>query len=235
MATSPQEMVRIDFGRRLRLWDGFGFNYVETCQTRDYTTDPQEYGGFSLLQEPDRQAILAMVFGEDGLKPAIIKMFLDSLQQPTPGSAYDYDPGVIDATAYNHERTTGWMRYFVREGLAMTRARGADLTILTTLYGPPGWTTQQRILRGRDLDSALKTEVAKYMIAWTKYLREQEGFPVKYISVHNEGEDWGRWPADGTDDPAHARHDYNMYWPPELVGTFYASCPPCLSRTVLTI
>lgn len=229
MTAQPQIMVRIDFGKRLRQWDGFGFNYVETCQTRDYDADPQEYGGFSLLQEPDRQKILEMVFGEDGLKPALVKMFLDSLQQPAPGADYDYDAAVIDPAAYDHARTTGWMRYFVRNGLAITRARGADLTILTTLYGPPGWTTQQRSLRGRDLDPALKTEVAKYMIAWTNYLRRQEGFPVKYISLHNEGEDWGRWPADGADDPAHARHDYNMYWPPELVADFLRFMPALLT------
>ena len=38
---------------------------------------------------------------------------------------------------FDHKTTTEWMRYFVREGLDRTRARGADLQIITTLYGPP--------------------------------------------------------------------------------------------------
>ena len=41
----------VDFSKRIRDWDGFGVNYVEAAQTRDYRADPQEYGGFSLLIE----------------------------------------------------------------------------------------------------------------------------------------------------------------------------------------
>ena len=34
--------ARADFSRLLQPWDGFGVNYVETAQTRDYRQDPQE-------------------------------------------------------------------------------------------------------------------------------------------------------------------------------------------------
>ncbi len=43
--------AEVDFSVHLRDWDGFGFNYVETAQTMDYATDPQDYGGFSLYYE----------------------------------------------------------------------------------------------------------------------------------------------------------------------------------------
>src|SRR5690606_2071523 len=69
--------VTVDFSKHLRVWDGFGVNYVEASQTRDYQADPQEYGGFSLLEEAERQQILEMIFGPDGLKPGLLKMFLD--------------------------------------------------------------------------------------------------------------------------------------------------------------
>jgi hypothetical protein len=59
-----------DFSKKLQAWDGFGFNYIETAQTMDYAKDPQEYGGFSLLKEEDRQKIVDLVFGEDGLRVA---------------------------------------------------------------------------------------------------------------------------------------------------------------------
>ena len=36
-----------DFNTVIRDWDGFGFNYVQTAQTRDFVADPQEYGAFS--------------------------------------------------------------------------------------------------------------------------------------------------------------------------------------------
>jgi hypothetical protein len=43
--------TEVHFDETIRDWDGFGFNYVETAQTMDYDEDPQEYGGFSLLDE----------------------------------------------------------------------------------------------------------------------------------------------------------------------------------------
>lgn len=196
--------AEVDFSKKLRPWDGFGFNYVETAQTMDYDKDPQEYGGFSLLKEADRQKILDMIFGEEGLKVGLLKMFYDPFHQKEPGGKFD------------HETTTKNLRYFARQGLKKTRAAGRDLTIITTLYGPPGWMTKQKVMRGRDLDPARKKDLARYLVDWAKYLRQEEGLPVKYVSLHNEGEDWMRWTQAGlTDNPG---HDYNLFWPPELVA-----------------
>lgn len=170
-----------------------------------------------------------MIFGPDGLKPGLVKMFLDPFHQQQPGPGYWYDRDVIDQATYDHTSSTQWMRYFVREGLSRTRARGDDLQIITTLYGPPAWMTKQRFVRGRDLDPALKYEVAKYLIAWTAYLRTAEGFPVRYVSLHNEGEDWRRWPLDGSTWDA-LSHDYNMYWSPEQVADFIGFMREILDR-----
>ncbi|MBN1874341.1 MAG: hypothetical protein JXA33_08925 [Anaerolineae bacterium] len=218
--------TQVDFSKVIRVWDGFGINYVEAAQTRDYDTNPQEYGGLSLLTEVQRQEIIALIFGEAGLKPGVVKMFLDPFHQDKPGEGYRFNDPIIDLNTYNHEKSTRWMRYFVREGLKTTRARGEDLNILTTLYGPPGWMTRQKITRGRDIDPGRKIEVAKYLISWAKFLREKEGFPVHYASVHNEGEDWTRWPEDSTE--GGLNHDYNMYWPPEQVVEFMKLIPAIL-------
>jgi hypothetical protein len=51
-----------------------------------------------------------------------------------------------------------------------------------------------------------------------KFLREKEGLPVKYVSLHNEGEDWCRWNHAGLTE--WKGHDYNLYWPPEQVAEF---------------
>lgn len=190
--------AQVDFSKQLRPWDGFGVNYVEVSQTIDYGADPQEYGGFSLLSEGERQQIMDMIFGDDGLKPGVVKMFLDPWHQAKPGGPFD------------HEWTTRWMRYFVHEGLNRTRARGDNLEIITTLYGPPPWATQQKILRGRDLDPARKVDLARYLVDWVKYLREQEMMPVRYLSLHNEGEAINRWPEDGSHGNIGTGHDYNI-------------------------
>lgn len=209
---------QVDFDKILRQWDGFGFNYVQTPQTLDYKTDPQEYGGFSLLTEQERREVIDLVFGDDGLKPSIVKMFLDPWHQKEPGGKFD------------HQTTTKWMRYFVREGLKKTRARGDKLQIITTLYGPPPWATKQKFLRGRDLDPDQKYNLANYIIDWVDYLKATEHFPVKWISLHNEGEDWRRWPADGMDGNIGHGHDYNMFWPPEQVVDFLKFMRPMLDE-----
>lgn len=182
--------VEVGFDKTLQDWDGFGVNYVEVAQTRNYAKSPQEYGGFSTLSEAKRQEILDLIFGADGLKPALLKMFLDCWHQAGPGAPFD------------HETTTKWMRYF---------ARAAKLPVITTLYGPPGWMTKQKFVRGRDLDPAHKRDLCVYIADWVKFLREKEKLDVRWVSLHNEGEDFARWPTDGSWG-GYARHDYNMYW-----------------------
>ena len=55
----------VQFDRILRSWDGFGVNYVEAAQTRDYVNEPQDYGGFSTLSEASRKEIITLIFGDD--------------------------------------------------------------------------------------------------------------------------------------------------------------------------
>ncbi|TWU32832.1 glycoside hydrolase [Novipirellula artificiosorum] len=204
------------FDNPLRTWDGFGFNYVETAHSYDMSKFNQEYGGFSLLDEQEKQEIVQLVFGEEGLKVGLVKMFLGANHQQEPGGSYD------------HESTTRNMRYFVKEGLKLTRQRGDDLQIITTLYGPPGFMTLQKANRGRDLDPKFKKELALYMIDWVKFLREEEQLPVKYLSLHNEGEDWHRWNHEGLTE--RRNHDYNLYWPVEQINEFLKFMPALLKE-----
>lgn len=198
--------IRVKFDQKIRDWDGFGFNYVETAQTPDYNEYKQEYGGFSLLDENEKAEIIDLIFGDDGLKVGLVKMFYDPFHQTESGGVYD------------HETTTKYMREFVRKGLEKTRSWGGDLNMITTLYGPPAYMTLQKKIRGRDIDPAHKGDLADYLVSWVKFLREKENFPVNYVSLHNEGEDWERWPLDGKDPNIGHGHDYNMYWSPELTA-----------------
>lgn len=211
--------AKVNFNHLLQQWDGFGINYVETAQTPDYTQWPQDYGAFSTLSEEKRQEILQMIFGEDGLKPGVFKMFIDCFQQDGD-HVNEPDTDKLDMANYDHEKTTAWMRYFIREGLRITRKRGQDLKGVATLYGPPAFMTKIRKVRGRDLDPAFETECAKYIVSFAKYMREVENIPVEYLSIHNEGEDFYRWPEDGMDPNIGTGHDYNMYWSPEHVAAF---------------
>ena len=221
--------ISVRFDRPLQEWDGFGVNYVETSQTRDYNEWPQDYGGMSTLSEEQRQEIIQLIFGEDGLKPGIAKMFIDSFHEgQTVDDNDNDDPMSINLDGYTHARTTKNMRYFVREGLKLTRASGRDLTIINTLYGPAPWMTKQRMIRSRDLDPQLKLEVGEYIAAFAKYMRDREGFPVKYVSLHNEGAHPIRYNRDGRDSKELHKHDYNLLWTPEQIVDFI-----CVLRDIL--
>lgn len=205
--------AEVRFDHILRPWDGFGFNYVEEAQSRDLETFRQEYGGFSLLDEKSKNEILNMVFGDDGLKPGIVKMFLDPWHQKEQGGDY------------NHTYSAANMLEFVRKGYKITKESGRELQIITTLYGPPPYVTQQKVLRGRNLDMEYRNDLANYYIDWARFLIEEEGLPLKYISLHNEGDDWQRWPSDGGDNEKWRSHDYNMHWSPEQVVDFLKLLP----------
>lgn len=195
--------AEVDFNFKLRDWDGFGINYVECAQTFNYEKYAQDYGGFDVLSKKDKKEIINLVWGEDGLRPNIIKMFQDPLHQKEQNGKYD------------HATTTGSMRYFAREGNKLAKKHGDPLSVITTLYGPPAYITKQNLLRGRDLHPEHKVDLCNYMISFARFLKEKEGLPVRYISIHNEGESWLRWPQDGG--WGHALqdgHDYNFYWDP---------------------
>ncbi len=216
----PDKRIEIYFDRGLREWDGFGVNYVEACQTRDYEKFRQDYSGFSFATEQTRGEILDLIFGEDGLKPGLTKLFLDPFHEGMTKEGNDNDdPMDLNLDSYDHETTTGWMRYFNREGIKRMEAWGGKLQAIVTLYGPAPWMTSQKYVLGRTIDPRENYEVAEYMVSWAKYLREKEHIDVRYISFHNEGDAYYRWPRDGSN-PGEDHRDYNSYWPPSQVVDF---------------
>ncbi|MBI1388920.1 MAG: hypothetical protein GC154_10780 [bacterium] len=221
----------IRFDHPLQEWDGFGVNYVETAQTRDYDEWPQDYGGLSTLSESDKQAVIDLIFGDDGLKPGVVKQFIDPFHEGMTEADNDNDdPTVINLDGYTHTRTTENMRYFIREGLKRTRARGGDLTIIDTLYGPAPWMTKQKMVRGRDMDPDMKLEIGEYIAAFAKFMRDREGFPVKFVSLHNEGTHPIRYNQDGRDGDNLLSHDYNLLWHPDQIADFISFLPDILKR-----
>lgn len=196
----------VDFSATLQEWDGFGFNYVEATRTRDYASRREDLGGFSYLTEAQKAEILQLVFGRDGLGIEVLKIFLDPFHQADPEGPFD------------HGTTTANMLFFAEQGNVLARSQGTRVEVITTLYGPPPWASIQPVFSGRDLDPARRDDLAEYMIDWVRHLRSR-GLNVRYLSPHNEGEDFYRWDFEaGTQ--RMADFDYNMYWPPELVNEF---------------
>lgn len=166
----------------------------------------QDYGGFSRLTVEQKKEILELVFGRDGLDIDILKMFLDPWHQIETDGPFD------------HKTTASNMLYFVENGIQLAGERGKEIDVITTLYGPPAWATKQKIIGGRDFDESRGDDLADSILDWVVFLRDK-GINVKYVSIHNEGEDFYRWDfQDGTQ--RLERFDYNMYWPPEQVNRF---------------
>ena len=156
------------------------------------------------------------LFGNEGLRPGIIKIFLDPFHQKIHESRPN-DDLLIDLEEYDHITGTESIRHFCRHALSTVKDWGGNLKIITTILGPPPYMTRQKELSGRDLDPVHRADYARYMVSWVKYLIEQEDFPVKFLSLHSNGEDWSLWNAQGLiSSPKH----YNLYWPPEQVTDF---------------
>lgn len=214
LPAQPPSVVRVAFDQPLRPWDGFGVNYVQAAQTPDPVATPQDFGGASLLTDAQRREVIDLVFGADGLQPDLLKMWILPFHERENDNA---DPEVTDATKFDVAGPTEWMRWFAREGQAATRARGRSLEILATLYGPPGWMTRQRTLRGRDFDPAMDLELAEYLAAYARAMQRDEGLAVRWVSLHNEGEHAIRYAEAGEGAGRLAGHDYNMLWTPAQV------------------
>ena len=228
-------VATVDFGSRIRDWDGFGVNYVEVRHTRDYYEWPQDYGGFSYLSDTKKREIIELVFGADGLQPDLAKMFQCAYHEQTQDNDDPYD---LNMAGFDHESYTRNMRWFIREGLSKTRSLGGDLTILAGLYAGPGWAIKQGDW-GRDLNPAMKEELAEYMISWAKYLRETEQFPVQYISLHNEEERSYFYRDDGyavwhDDHSLDQRRDRALWWPKEQIVDFLTFMPHMIRHHGLT-
>lgn len=210
--------AKIDFQHRLHPWDGFGVNYVESCQTLDYANAPQDLGGFAFLDQQKQAEIVELFFGEDGLRPGVVKMFLDPWHQSERGGAFD------------HEWSTQNMRHFVKNGVETARALGDSVQIITTLYGPPAFMTVDNNPSISKLDPEYKRDMALYMINWLKYLKAN-AYPVTYLSLHNEGTDWLRWPhyVDHPNAIMKAR-DYNILWRPEDIAEYMAYLDPIMQQ-----
>lgn len=71
-------------------------------------------------------------------------------------------------------------------------------------------------------------EVAEYIVSFAKYLLTEEGLPVVAVSPFNEGEDYTRWPSNGTTGGGVA-DDYNAWWTADLLKAYMELMPGMLA------
>jgi hypothetical protein len=209
----------VDFTKKIRVWDGFGLQYLETFDIPDISKKHQDYGGFSLLSHDDRNRVSQLLFGNDGPKPAILRIFLDPFHQSTAQDSKITEDTLVDRIGFDHESSTTWTREFLSSAVSSVREWGGTLKVIVNCPAPPSWMTKQNEISGRDLEPANRINYARYMVSWIKYLKEKEQIPIYALSIHNQGENLNLW-----DDNGHFIHKshgmYNLFWPPEQVNDF---------------
>ena len=200
--------VHVDFSRKLRDWDGFGI-----CFTDKAVVDPEEY--FPLKEH--HQRFLREIFGQDGLRMGIVKMFIDPFRLNYCQQDSDEDR-IVEIDEYRFYDLPLFHVQVALYALEVVRNWGGDLKIILSGLCPPAWMTRQKELSGRDLDPVNRIHYSRYLVAWARFLSVAEEIPVHCLSLHSRGELWQLWDSSGI--PQYSNTGMNLYWSPEMVVDF---------------
>ncbi|NLE02274.1 MAG: hypothetical protein GX640_20620 [Fibrobacter sp.] len=193
--------AQIDFSKKLRDWDGFGISY-----------HPSE-----IAQIQENPGVIESLFGHEGLKAAILQIFLGPHNQEyTDSDSNEEKP--INLKDYKHQINDTGQLNVCKSALEEVSRWGGGLKILVTCLSPPGWMTKQKEVSGRDLDSSKRVDYARYMVSYVKYLVEECNLPVKYLSIHNQAEIWELWNDRGF--LISNAGNPKIYWPVEQLVDF---------------
>jgi O-glycosyl hydrolase len=206
----------VDFSNKLRHWDGFGVSYSDADCGLNTSNFLQGFNGYSRLPPETRLQISDLFFGQLGLRPGIIRIFLDPFRQDYLESEKD-EESPIDLRDYKFGFDISGVRQFCSDALRSVKKWGGDIKVVATCLSPPGWMTKQKELSGRDLDPISRTAFARYIVSWIKFLSEEYNFPIKFVSLHNFGELWECWTDKGAQTDISVCNAPNIYWPPEQV------------------
>ncbi len=200
--------AHVDFSRKLRDWDGFGI-----CFSDKAAVDPGEY--FPLNESHKR--FLQEVFGPDGLRMGIAKMFIDPFRLNYCQQDSDEDR-IVEVNEYHFQDLPSFHAQVAHYALEVVRSWGGELKIILSGLCPPAWMTRQKELSGRDLDPVNRIPYSRYLVAWVRYLSVSEKLPIYCLSLHSRGEMWQLWDSYGI--PKYSNTGMNLYWSPEMVVDF---------------
>lgn len=162
-------VVRIDPATRFQRIDGIGGSAANEAELR-------------AMPEPDRTAVLDLVFGD--LEPSVVRIKPRPAMEPVND---DDDPAHVEEAGFVPPADHLWQ-------LAEIFARGEPRTI-GALWTPPAWmkTTGQECCGGTLLPG-MDAELAEFFSVYLGYL-EEAGHPLDWLSIQNEPEAASPWDA----------------------------------------
>jgi len=176
-AKYPAVAIAIDPTTTYQRIDGFGGSAANESELR-------------AMPEPDRSAVLDLVFGD--LAPSVVRIKPRPAMEPVNDDA---DPAHVNAAGFVRPDDHLWQ-------LAEIFARGNHPLLLGALWTPPAWmkTTNQECCGGT-LRAGMDAELAEFFSVYLSYL-EEAGHPLDSLSIQNEPEAASPWDAN-TYTPSH--------------------------------
>jgi len=177
-AAHPAVSIALDPATSYQRIDGFGGSAADESALR-------------AMPEPDRSAVLDLVFGD--LAPSVVRIKPRPAMEPANDDA---DPAHVNAAGFVRPDDHLWQ-------LAEIFARGNHPFLIGALWTPPAWmkTTNQECCGGT-LRAGMDAELAEFFSVYLSYL-EQAGHPLDSLSIQNEPEAASPW-------------DANTYTPPRM-------------------
>jgi O-glycosyl hydrolase len=176
--------VKLDPGIQYQRIDGFGGSAANERELR-------------AMPEPDRSAVLDLVFGD--LAPSVVRIKPRPAMEPVND---DGDPANVNAAGFVRPEDHLWQ-------LAEIFARGNTPKLIGALWTPPAWmkTTGEECCGGTLLPG-MDAELAEFFSVYLSYL-EEAGHPLDSLSIQNEPEAASPW-------------DANTYTPPRMANVLEA-------------
>jgi glucosylceramidase len=171
--------LKLDPEKKYQSFMGFGGAFTEAA-------------AYTLAQIPaeDRMKVIQSYFNEEtGLGYSLGRTHIHSCDFALENYTY-VEENDVELATFSIEREQKYVLPLIKDAV---KARGADLTILSSPWSPPAWMkTNNEMNHGGQLKPEFYHAWAMY---YTKYIKamEQEGIPIWGITVQNEPEATQVW------------------------------------------
>lgn len=168
---NPNKTIRIDSAQRFQNVLGFGAAFTDaSCYL------------FGKMNAPDRQSLLADLFGSSGLGLSVARTCIGASDYSTKAYSFDESPEPdpeLKKFSIDHDRE------YILPTLREARKVNPDLFLFSTPWSPPGWMKAGGSMLGGSMRKKYYGPYADYFV---KFLQDysSEGVKINAITVQNE-------------------------------------------------
>ncbi|MCU1298276.1 MAG: hypothetical protein JWO91_2554 [Acidobacteriaceae bacterium] len=181
-STHSGSSIRLDPSERFQEILGFGAAFTDaSCYL------------FDKMNPPERQALLADLYGPEGLRLSVGRTCIGASDYSTTAYSFDDSPEPdpeLKRFSIEHDRS------YILPTLRAARQLNPDLFLLSTPWSPPGWMKAGGSMLGGSMRRQYFDSYAQYFV---KFLQEysNQGVKINAVTIQNEvdTDQNGRMPA----------------------------------------